>query len=249
MPFARASELDRLLACPGSLVLPRTNEKSERAVQAAEWGTRCHFWKETGEFGVGREALTLKKKVENSGVRREELWSQGLHEVPLAYNVETGEARALVVPLHPEEKGSWKTAFGDSWVTGTADYVGFILDGPWVDDLKTGRKVEYVDHRFQQAFYVMTWGLSQLRELRPGRSTLTHWPKYPLGEKPRRFGTVLEPGFFQEFQDRLRNLYRDWKKLKEKGDTGMDITGHLQDGGHCLYCPSKPSCTKGSRYE
>ena len=237
------------MECPGSLILPRTEVKSERAVEAAGWGTRCHFWKETGEFGAGRDALTLKKKVEKSGVNRGHLWAEGLHEVPLAYNVETREARALVVPVSFEEKVAWKAAWGEEWITGTADYVGFILEGPWVDDLKTGRRVEYLDHRYQQAFYVLAWGLSQLRELRPSRSTLTHWPKYPLPRAPDRFGTVLEPEFLVDFQDKLGKLYTQYKRLKEKGNSGMDITGHLQDGGHCVYCPSKPSCIKGSRYE
>ncbi len=248
MGFARASELDRLLECPGSLILPRTAEKSERAVEAAGWGTRCHHWKETGEFGEGRDALTLKKKIEASGVNRNELWANGLHEVPLAYNVETGEARALVVPVSLQEKAEWKASFGEAWVTGTADYVGFIMELPWVDDLKTGRVVEYLDHRYQQAFYVLAWGLSQHRG-GAGRSTLTHWPRYPLSGTPRRFGTFLEDDFLVEFQEKLKALYKTYRKLKEKGETGMDITGHLQDGGHCLYCPSKPSCIKGSRYE
>lgn len=196
---------------------------------------------------MGRDANTLKKKAEH--VNRAQLWSGGLHEVPLAYNVETREARALVVPVSFEEKTAWKSSWGDEWITGTADYVGFILEGPWVDDLKTGRRVEYLDHRYQQAFYVLAWGLSQHRENRVSRSTLTHWPKYPLSKQPHRFGTVLEPDFLLDFQERLSKLYAQYKKLKERSQAGMDITGNLQDGGHCLYCPSKPSCIKGSRYE
>lgn len=208
-----------------------------------------HSWKETGEVPKGRPGLTLKKKIEASGVKREELWAYGLHEVPLGYNVLTGECRALVLPVPGEEKDAWKHSLGPEWVTGTADYVGMLLELPWVDDLKTGRKAEYGDYKYQQAFYSLVWSLFQTRTLTPTRSTITHWPKYPIPNKPSRFGTMLEPDFFQDFQARLKALYYETSRLKNKQEQGMDISGHLREGAACTYCPSKPNCAKGQRYE
>ncbi len=251
MPFARASELDRLLACPGALVLPRSEEKSERAVIAAEWGTAVHRWKETGEIPGGRIGTTFKKKLKETGVEREQYWSEGLHEVPLAYNIVSGEARALVLPLPTEKKDKWKAAHGDTWVTGTADYVGQILEAPWVDDLKTGRKVDYLDYRYQQGFYTMVWTLFQLGELNSARSTITHWPKYPISQKPKRFGTVLEVEFFMELQGRLKQLREEVMRLRELEQEGRreSVVGRLSDGPQCQYCPSRLACTKGLKYD
>lgn len=232
-------------------MLPRSEEKSERAVIAAEWGTAVHKWKETGEFPEGRIATTLRKKIKESEVTREFYWSGGIHEVPLAYNVITGAARALVLPLAGEAKDRWKASYGDEWITGTADYVGLLLEAPWVDDLKTGRKVEYVDYRYQQGFYTMVWALSQLGELVEARSTITHWPKYPIPEKPRRFGTVLTPDFFSELQGRLKTLREDVMKLRELEESGRreSVVARLSDGPQCQYCPSRLACTKGQKYE
>ena len=208
-----------------------------------------HTWKETGEIPKGRAGLTLKKKLESSGASREELWKYGLHEVPLAYNVLTGEARALVVPVLGEEKDAWKAGYNDEWITGTADYVGLLLDLPWVDDLKTGRVAEYAHYRYQQAFYSLAWSLFQTRAVTPTRSTITHWPKYKLDTKPSRYGEVLEPDYLLDFQGKLVKLRADVFKLRDKQEQGMEISGFLKEGSQCMYCPSKLNCAKGQKYE
>lgn len=236
------------MACPGSLVLPREEKKSERAKEAAEYGEMVHYWKETGEVVKGRGALTLKKKLESTGANRDTLWLGGLHEVPLAYNVSTGEAKAMVLPLEKDKRDLWKAAFGDEWVTGTADYVGLLIERPWVDDLKTGRRVDYHDHRYQQAFYSLAWTLFQMGELTECRSTITHWPKYPINQKPRRLGAVLDADFFLDFQGKLRSLRGDVMRMKEKTARGETIEGYLSDGPQCVYCPSKLACIKGQKY-
>lgn len=237
------------MACPGSLVLPRTDERSERAVEAAEWGTAVHRWKETGEFPDGRMGISLRKKIKESGVERDALWVEGLHEVPLALNVTTGEARALVLPVSNDKKDGWKTGFDDHWVVGTADYVALLLETPWVDDLKTGRRVEYIDYRYQQAFYSLAWAIFQTGGISVARSTITHWPKYPLNSKPRRFGTVLEPDFFLEFQGKLKQLREDVMKLRQLGEDKDRVVARLSDGPQCVFCPSRLACVKGQRYE
>ncbi len=232
-------------------MLPRSEEKSERAVIAAEWGTAVHKWKETGEYPSGRWSSTLQKKVKEAEVEREQYWTEGLHEVPLSYNVITGEARALVLPVSNEKKQGWKDAFGDEWITGTADYLGLLLEQPWVDDLKTGRKVDDLDYRYQQGFYCLVWTLFSMGELTPARSTITHWPKYPIKEKPRRFGTVLEPEFFLELQGKLKTLREEVMKLRELEQAGRreSVVARLSDGPQCKYCPSRLACTKGLKYD
>lgn len=210
-----------------------------------------HKWKETGEIPSGRPGTVLKKKLKESGTDLETLWSGGLHEVPLAFNVVSAEARALVLPRSPEEKDAWKAGLGDEWVTGTADYVGLLIDSPWIDDLKTGRLVYYDNYRYQQGFYALAWILFSEGRLTPVRSTITHWPKYPISNKPDRFGTVLEVEFFQEMQDRLKQLREVVMKLRDLDARGGrdSVVAQLKDGIQCKYCPSKLACIKGQKYE
>lgn len=206
---------------------------------------------ETGEFPDGRAGTTLRKKVKESGTSREEFWPRGLHEIPVAFNVLSSKVRAFVLPSSSQEKDSWKTGFGDEWVTGTIDFVSQLMDTPWVDDLKTGRKVEYFDYRYQQGFYTMVWTLFQMGELVPARSTITHWPKYPIPNKPTRFGTVLEPEFFLELQGRLKQLREDVMRLRELEESGRreSVVVRLSDGPQCKYCPSRLACAKGMKYD
>lgn len=228
-------------------MLPRAETKTERAQEAANYGTLVHQWKETGETGEGRLWTTVKKKIE--GVDRNELWPEGIHEVPLAYNVLTAEAKALVLPVSAATKANWKASFGPEWIVGTADFVGQLLDSPWVDDLKTGRLAEWGHYAAQQTYYTMTWTLFSEHALVPGRSTITHWPRYPLAIKPQRYGHALEEAEYRDFQVRLRNLYADYVKLKNLQESGMDVTPRLNDGGQCVYCPSKLACVKGMKYD
>lgn len=207
-----------------------------------------HSWKETGEIPKGRPGLTLKKKIEASKVNREELWQYGLHEVPLAYNVFSREARALILPVPTAEKDAWKSSYGDEWITGTADYVGLLLELPWVDDLKTGRRGEYEPYKYQQAFYSLAWSLYQMGKVTQVRSTITHWPKYPIANPPSRFGVSLEPEFLQDLQLKLLELHRTMSKLKSGKETGMNIRGQLNPGEQCTYCPSRTNC-EVSKYE
>ena len=239
------------MACPGSLVLPRTDERSERAVAAAEWGTGVHRWMETGEFPDGRLGTTLKKKVKESGADRVALWPKGLHEVPVAYNVVSTRALALVLPATDEQKDAWKAGFGDEWVSGTADYVGELLEAPWVDDLKTGRLVEYESYRYQQGLYTLAWTLFNYQELVDTRSTVTHWPKYPIPKPPTRFGTVWTVEGLQELQGKLKQLREDTMKLRELENSGRreSVVVRLSDGPQCKYCPSRLACAKGMKYD
>ena len=207
-----------------------------------------HAWKETGEVPRGASGASLRRKLKKTEVSRAALWAYGLHEVPLAYNVLSGEARALVLPLPFEKKAEWKAQFDSSWVVGTADYVGVLLEQPWVDDLKTGRRVSYGDHLYQQAFYSLAWGVHHAGKITTVRSTITHWPRYPVENKPTRFGSVLEVDFFLDFADKLRTLHRTIHALRGEIATGKNIIPKMSPGEHCVYCPSRSNCSSGQRY-
>lgn len=246
MPFARASELDRLMTCPGSGFLARSPEvPNTRRDRAAQWGNMCHFWKETGVLPDNEAwALPLHRKIKLSKIDRLAQWPEfGVHEVALAYNVVTGKAARCQVPIGApgggrEYREHWKLAFSDEWVTGTLDYAAELLGVPWVDDLKTGRVVSIHDYEYQQAFYVLGWTLAEYGELRESRSTITHWPRYPLEGRPRRLGRVLDVGYLTTFRGELRKL----RERILRGRKGAKVK--LESGSHCTFCPSKEICPK-----
>jgi hypothetical protein len=223
VPLARASQLDRLLACPGSGYLPQIDLRGARAHEAAAWGTMCHRWVETGEIGHPG----LQKKLDASGASRDALWPGGSHEVALAYNVLTGEARSF----QGDGKDEWKAAFDNEWVVGTLDYVDEVFGEPWVDDLKTGRRVTWEAYEAQQTFYALAWSKANYGDRRRTRSTLTHWPRYPLGGLPFRFGKVIEAEELEHFEARLREMR-----------AAILSQGPRVVGPQCTYCPSRTNC-------
>jgi len=240
MPLCRASQLDRLLNCPGELWLPRTDIVSPKTMEARDWGTACHKWAETGEmpnFYKFRELL--EKKLAKSGTLREDYWWNGDRELPLAYNVVSGQAMAYAE--RPENQShlsgdDWKQSFGDEWITGTLDYGETPFDQVWVDDLKTGRLVAYAEYASQQKFYCAVYSLVKHGEVRDSRSTLTHWPRYPLHAKPVRGGDLevyYEAGELVGFLKGLR-------EFREEALTHRPEV--LQTGEHCRFCSSKLDC-------
>src|SRR4051812_23200520 len=180
----------------------------------------------------------LNEKIVQTNVDRTALWPpEGEHEIALAYHVTERRAVKCKVPLgitDPRDqaryKDNWKAAMGPEWVTGTADYAMELLDEPWVDDLKTGRRASYDDYLHQQGFYCMAWALVKYGELREARSTLTHWPKYPKSRAPERIGRTYTIDYYKALQSELLNLKRT-----------VDIN-QLPTGGHCHFCPSKLDC-------
>lgn len=239
MPFARCSSLDRLLACSGGSVLPNgPDHRSESTKIAGNWGDMVHHWKETGEIIVpsGRSNLPplFEKKLRESGVRREEYWPDALgitHESAIAidplrrYGLYEG-------PDTKEAKEAWKAAHDDDWCTGTVDGHWRLFDGLTIEDLKTGRMVSFEDYECQ----VMSYGLGIARVLDyrgPVHLLLCHWSRYPVCNKPIRFGRVVEQDELLAFEKRLLRLRDDVRRITE---------ARLTVGSHCLYCPAKGSC-------
>ena len=227
------------MECPGSAWLPR---RPDVTGLAAGWGNLVHEWVETGEVPKSNDGKLLQKRIDKSGINREALYPPGgEHEVPVAFNLVTEQAvRYPNPPLPPgitrkAHIDAWKRAFSDEWYAGSIDYAGELLDSWWIDDLKTGRDVTWGKYAWQQTAYSIAWSKLKYGDLRSGRSTVTHWPRYPVARAPNRLGTVLEEEWLKNALDKLRALRVD--VLAQKPET-------IQTGEQCYFCPSSGACPK-----
>lgn len=237
-PIFRCSELDRLIECPGSAWLPREDRSYG---EGAAWGNMVHSWLETGEYPEGRDGELLKKRVTKSNTDRDKLWPEGEHEVALAFNLLSETVvRYPNPPLLPgttrkQNVDAWKQSFSNEWFTGSLDFVGELLDSWWIDDLKTGRDVTWGKYMWQQTSYAIMWSKYKYGDYISGRSTVTHWPRYPVARPPNRLGSVLDGTWLRNSLDRLRQLRVDiLSRSPEK----------LLTGEHCNFCPSSGACPK-----
>lgn len=194
-----------------------------------------HKWAETGVVSDPK----LAEKITLSGTDRAKLWPDGLHEITLALNVVTGEGQRYYGA--DDGKEEWKSNFGDEYITGTLDFIGELLDCPWVDDLKTGRFVQWEDYRAQQSFYALAWSRYKYGESRECRSTVTHWPRYPKHLPPTRHGVHLSLDYFGAYAKRLSQLRDDTLRLRDQFNEGA-----LNPGPQCKYCPSRAHCGKAT---
>jgi hypothetical protein len=213
-------------------------------VRAADFGTLCHYWKETGDTEMPgadpRDIVCLEKKLLLSGIRREDWWSGGEHEVTFAIHLETLEAMrydeyvfACESTKTPADKvktrDQWKEGFaGPEWLTGTIDYL--YPDGRG-DDLKTGRwPVDPATSKQLRSYALLPW-LEAGRPIKGWNKewTITTWQKYRLDGLPTREGHVLT-GF--ELADHLEDLR--WAATHpEEVNPGEDA---------CRFCDCKPVC-------
>lgn len=239
MAWTRASQLDRTLQCPGHLTIPHTREMSERALDAAEYGTMVHRWAETGEV-VGKKGhiKTFEKKLavlQTNGVTRQTLWPvSGYHEVTFAYNCVDG--RLGVSWLKGEDAKNAKMAYGDDWITGTADYVYYDRERNLygVNDLKTGMMFDSEpDELSQLYFYLMCWQkYNGVRADDDGLLSITHWPKYPIDAVPGYEERVIKGIRIGKFENYIRKLHSEYRK----GNSPFLL------GSECEYCPAHADC-------
>jgi PD-(D/E)XK nuclease superfamily len=256
MPWARASSLDRHIACPAASHLPMYDrgkwspsylnagalftapnvEVADKDNSAAEWGTAMH-----------------DAKANNSAAQdpwlgwmdpyREKLWPSrlGEHEVTVAYNCRTRELERFHSEIE-DERTAWKLARSVDCIVGSCDWWGQLPTGePWIDDLKTGWQKPEVTTP-QTLFYLMcrmkgegakTWDV--------GRASISWCPRKALkaGEEfqpPTRDGlwrqvTRLE---LEAFEDELH-----WAWVRVTG-----LNPQAKPGPHCKYCPSMAVCDK-----
>lgn len=180
----RASETDRALHCPHSLVAPRTLIRRVKSDEAADTGTLLHTWKETGE-----EHPAIASKVIRSAVRREDYWPEeyGEHEVTFAIELYSMQIKRWSKRTR-KTADAWKKTFDPKrWLTGTIDWLGIHEGRPWVDDLKTGnwpvdpltgQLLSYALVPWVEAGFPSTGMLVE--------RSITWWPWYPLDGWPRR---------------------------------------------------------------
>lgn len=231
MPFARCSELDRLLSCAGSAVLGGEDEKSEAAKVAADWGTMAHHWKATGEIITvnGRENLPplFEKKLRESGVRREDLWPDMIHETAIAVN-----PHKEYLVCNEGDRDAWKAEKDHNWLTGSCDHHWWMFGELYVGDLKTGKEATLEKHWYQLLGY--TLGVARHYNYRGTcHVVVDHWPRYPVAGKVNRFGTTVSARQLDDFESRLARLQYDiWTRSVK-----------LTAGDHCLWCPSKNLCS------
>jgi hypothetical protein len=131
-----ASQLARVLRCPGSATLPHEDTSSEAAAR----GTAVHEFLELVPVLGRDESLALV--AEEFRPVCEALDLRGLPiglaaEVTLAFDVSTGQARELGRGLRRDYSGASSTE-----IVGTADVLGVGPDAVFVADWKTGWDVE-----------------------------------------------------------------------------------------------------------
>lgn len=258
MPWTRGSSLLRSLACPGSTVLPAGPDlRSDRTIEAADWGTMAHRWAATGEIQSVRknhEALFRKKLVtvwgslEAAEESRRVFWPEsGMHEVSVAYNCEQDLVEWCPGPHDPD---TWKAQFDGRYITGTCDYVGQLLGDPWVSDLKTGRVPPPPEDPQVRFYTACIWRIRN----RPDRciSSVDWWPRYPVYSLPSRVDIEVTAETLDKFLWECRIGYdehgtADGLMIRGRAtdtDTRRLLVEHelVRPGSHCLYCPSANNC-------
>ena len=228
----RASSLDRLLECNGSLVLPNDAPRSQTSIEAAEYGTAAHAYVENIEDYL--QDVTHPKLA-----RKLSMSPDSEHQLRALYTL----------PGHPTREGHYAYGaggalryVGEGWddfraafpgITGTCDYV--VDDGTelFVDDLKTGRFPPN-PRSWQIRFYALcAWLIAG----KPAVTTVsvTHWPFYPLAGVPKRKRSVLNHADHAETQRRLDEL--------------IARPTEFVVGTHCKFCPARTNCEAYNRSE
>lgn len=208
------------------MVLPRTREPNAKRDAAADYGTAMHAWAETGESDDPR----VLKKLMMSGVRREDWWPEGKHEVTFAIHLPTARAERYSGKRKGVDK--WKARHGAEWLTGTIDFLGTHKGRPWVCDLKTGSwPIDPVASRQIQSYLLLPW----IEEGTPVREmyyrSVLQFPRYPLEGIPRRTGLAHPVSGFS-LRLHLDDLL--WS-VEHPGEVNP-----TEDG--CRFCECKPAC-------
>ena len=248
MPWARASALDRHMACPASSHLPRLDrgvwalgylQTGElvappgpielKDTTAADWGTAMHSAK-SNDATASDPWLTLMDPF------RDAMWptALGVHEQAVAYDCRTREVKLGPVNLPVDQMNAWKAAQSDDSVVGTADWWGALPTGePWIDDLKTGWRTPEVLTP-QMLFYAMCHRLEA--KANSCRVSITHFPR--AASEPTREGLWRQAGpvTLDNFQDELHHA---WVRA-------VGFNASAKPGPHCHYCASALVCDRAN---
>lgn len=235
----RASASDRIVNCPASLVLPRVREANDRRDDAAAYGTLVHHWMETGDpspsWAADRHVSLLARKLEASGVRREDWWSGGEFETTWALNLRTLDLEKYSGVATGRD--AWKESFDSTvWLTGTIDCRWKIPVA--ADDLKTGYRPAAEYNKQLLSYGVFLW-LEDRRQTDTIPLSITHWPKYPINNLPSRHLWVAKAIDLEIHLSDLQFAI-DNTDLEFYDGSGQD---------HCRFCESKKHCNEWKKNE
>jgi hypothetical protein len=248
--WTRASATDRELRCPGSLIYQRDDSVPN---EGSEWGHLVHNWKATGlvkarAFYPNHAAL-FRRKLEIVNPQRRQYWPDGgTHEVAVAVNCLEPKAE-WATGLNEEEIDAWKAQWPDFYITGAIDYLGEILDDPWVDDLKTGKRDSPLDDPPRVRSQVWTYALAAYlikRSASQVRTSITWWPRYPVAAEPLALFQSIKANELERWWQHLNKKYTGLVQLRKRPET---IEAHLKEGPYCFFCPSKHYCPKGKEQD
>lgn len=263
MPWARASALDRHLACPAASHLPRLDrgvwspaylakpdtpfvapvvEVEERSTTAADWGTAMHAAKAMAPDASEPFLSWIEP-------HRERLWPAhlGQHEVAVSYDVRTRKVLTFFSAVRSERE-DWKAAQGPDCVVGECDWWASLPTGePWTDDLKTGWQTPTVVTP-QTMFYTMTRSavvnqalLEAGRDIwTTARISITHMPRARKGEDPE----PRRDGLWYQVTDTALLAFEG--EIKQAWVRATGLNPEPRPGDHCLYCPSASVCDRAN---
>ncbi len=249
MGWTRSSSTYRELVCPGSLILPRVESKPN---EGSEWGHVAHNWAATGrveptKLGLFPNHVSLfQRKLEYVKPDRLALWpATGQHEVGIAINCLKPEVE-WITGLDADQLDKWKEQWPDHYLTGALDYLGEVLDDPWVDDLKTGKRDDPRDESPRRRSQVWTYAVAAYlirQRLRnpAGRiiTSITWWPRYPVDSEPLRIFQSINDSECEHWWRHLNKKYTGLVQLRKRPETLEPL---LRDGHYCFFCPSKQWC-------
>ena len=250
----RASETDRVVACPASQHVIGTKHRTEKADIAAAWGDLVHHWKETGEtnpaWAKEKEIACLDKKLLLSDTQRDYYWrlEDGEHEVSFALHLVTLEiqlyshyAESCIRRLEPpEDRDDWKARFGTEWLTGTVDWLHWGTDEtvPWIDDLKTGHwPVDPKKAGQLRSYALLPWVLQGCPIDWECAVSVTKWERYPLAGRPTRSAHRLSGLDLAEHLEALRHASAHHEEVDPLAWDPETET--YAAGEQCLFCPNR----------
>jgi len=193
------------------LVLPRYDTRSEKADEAADYGTLAHWWKETGEsrpaWASAAHSKLLEEKIELTDTNRLNWWRPGSGEHEVSFAIRLHDAHMDLFHDLRSKAEAWKAKFDRRlWLTGTIDWLGGAAGySAWVDDLKTGKWEVHPDCKQLRSYALVPWIKAGMPSRFNVATSVTSWPKYPKWKRPTRKWHELSALDLAEHLDDLRH--------------------------------------------
>jgi len=224
-----ASQLDRVLNCPASHVLPQVRQQSE----AADFGTGVHrFLQQAHELGRDEALAEIPGDAPHRALCEQlpldELPAGGRREVSFAWNISTGVARII------GSERDYSSASADEYC-GTADAIGSAGGVGVVIDWKSGRYVGTPAKSGQLRFLSLC--LAHVLDLDEVRASFV----YLRDDGTFYRDEVMFDGFdLAAFAMQLRALPARIAEQQAKIDA--DRQPDVSNGPWCRFCPAAPAC-------